>query len=139
MLYDVPYPFALLSMDGLFDVPYVLMLLLGLCIDEAITKMHFSEPFSLLSELRFSNLAVPEAIFQLFHGEVDRVLYVCAHQESYYVAIVLSFSLLCGNQLKICLNSVIPHLDCWAVIDVWSQNLPAFLLCVYPNFHHLLI
>jgi hypothetical protein len=122
MLYEVPHPFAFLLVDGLFDVPNVLMLLFGLCIDEAITKVHFSEPFSLLSELRFSNSAVPEAIFQLFHGEVDQVLYVCAHRESYYVAIVLGFPLLHANQLKICMNSVIPHLDCWAVIAVWSQK-----------------
>jgi hypothetical protein len=98
----------------------------------AITKVHFFETFSLLSELCFSNLAVPEAVFQLFHGEVDQVLYVCTHCELYYVAIVLGFSLIHANQLKICVNSVIPHLDCWAVIAVWSQKLPAFLLRLYP-------
>jgi hypothetical protein len=70
-LYEVPHPFALLLLDGLFDVPYALMLLLGLCVDEAITKLHFSEPFCLLSELCFLKSAVPEAIFQLFYGEVD--------------------------------------------------------------------
>jgi hypothetical protein len=90
-LYEVPHPFALLLIDGLFDVPYVLMLLFGLCIDEAITKVHFSEPFSLLLELRFSNLAVPEAVFQLFHGEVDRVLYVCVHANHIMLPLFLVF------------------------------------------------
>ncbi len=85
------------------------MLLFGLCVYEAISKVHFSQPFSLLSELHFSNLAVPEAIFQFFHGKINRILYVCMHRESYYVAIVLDFSLLHVNQLKICMYPVIPQ------------------------------
>ncbi len=52
-LYEVPHPFTLLLINGLFDVPYVLVLLFGLCVYEAILKVHFSQPFSLLSELRF--------------------------------------------------------------------------------------
>jgi hypothetical protein len=59
---------------------------------EAILKVHFSQPFSLLSELRFSNLAVPEAVFQFFHGKINRILYVCTHRKLYYIAIVLDFS-----------------------------------------------
>jgi hypothetical protein len=33
--------------------------------------------------------------------------------------------------------SVIPHLNCWAVIAVGSQNLSALLLCMNPYLCHL--
>ena len=41
-LYEVLHPFALLSINSLFDVLYALVLLFGLSINETVAKVHFS-------------------------------------------------------------------------------------------------
>ncbi len=40
LLYKVPHSFAFLPMDSLFDVLYLLVLLLGLSIDQTVTEVH---------------------------------------------------------------------------------------------------
>jgi hypothetical protein len=37
------------------------------------------------------------------------------------------------------MNLVVSHLDGWAKVTFWSQNLPTLLLCMYSDFLHLFI
>ena len=64
-------------------------------------------------------------------------MYFGADGEVNYVSPVLGFSLLQSNQLEICVNLVIPHLSCWAVVAAGLQNLSAPLLCMNPYLCHL--
>ncbi len=75
---EVPHPLALLSVNGLLDPPYSTMLLLSLCIDEAVPQMNLPESFGLFSELCLSKSAVSEPIFKFFHRQFVRSLYVCS-------------------------------------------------------------
>ena len=68
MLDEVPHPFTLLSIDGLLDVPHMLVLLLCLCVNETVSQVYLPETFGLLSKFCFSNSAVSETVFQLLHG-----------------------------------------------------------------------
>ncbi len=60
---EIPHLLAFFLIDSLFDVPHTIVLLLGLCLNETVSQVNLPEPFSLLSELCFSNLAVSGTIF----------------------------------------------------------------------------
>ena len=69
-------------------------------------------------------------------GQFVGGLNVRTYGEADYIANVLGFSLLQLDQLEICMYSVVPHLDCWA-IAVGLQNVLALLLCMNPYCCHL--
>ncbi len=60
---EIPHLLALFSIDSLLDVPHMIVLLLGLSVNETVLQVYLPESFSLLLEFCFSNLAVSETVF----------------------------------------------------------------------------
>ena len=55
------------------------------------------------------------------------------------VACIFCFALLHSYQLQLRMDPVVPHLDCWTEVALWSEYLPAPFLCVDPNLGHLFV
>ena len=96
---EIPHLLAFFSIDSLLNVPHLIVLLLCLCVNEIVSQVYLPEPFGLILELCFSNLAVSETVFLLLHGQFVWGLYAGPFGEADYIANILGFSLPQSNQL----------------------------------------
>jgi len=60
---EIPHLLAFFLIDSLLDVPHTIVLLLGLCLNETVSRVYLPGSFSLFSELCCMNLAVSGTVF----------------------------------------------------------------------------